>query len=191
MADSAVVQLGGGSLLPVHFPAMDEAACGAWRSDSLWLLEGLRFWFRCTQWWRTMVAALLAVFWCRFRRQGCVEVVHCGEDGGGAAADWNQVSKCGKKKTELWCCDYRQGWSSVQWRLVCKPAGTMMVMEMQWWPARSMVDGGPTTETWWLKLGLGFHVWDGGDDDVAVYDWPDLKVGDCHMAWSEWVGFKW
>ena len=23
---------------------------------------------------------------------------------------------------------------------------------------------------------------DGGDDDVAVYDWPELKVGDCHMA---------
>jgi len=26
---------------------------------------------------------------------------------------------------------------------------------------------------------------------MSAYGWPDLKGGDCHMAWSEWVGFKW
>jgi len=45
--------------------------------------------------------------------------------------------------------------------------------------------------SWWLKLGLGFHVWDEGDDYVAVYDWSDLNVGDCHMAASKWMKFKW
>jgi len=31
----------------------------------------------------------------------------------------------------------------------------------------------------------------GGLWHVAAYGWLILKGGDCHMAWSGWVEFKW
>jgi len=44
--------------------------------------------------------------------------------------------------------------------------------------------------SWWLKIGLGFHVWDGGDDDVAMSNWcmclqglmPHVSIW---LAWFE------
>jgi len=52
--------------------------CGGCVTRVQGLMDELRFWFRCAQWWRTMVPALLAFLWCRFQRQGCVEVVRWG-----------------------------------------------------------------------------------------------------------------
>jgi len=44
---------------------------------------------------------------------------------------------------------------------------------------------------WWRGKIWLVNLVNGGLWHVSTYGWPDLKGGDCHMAWSGWVEFKW
>jgi len=44
---------------------------------------------------------------------------------------------------------------------------------------------------WWCGTIWLAEFWVVGSWHMSTYGWTNLKVVDCHMAWSEWVGFKW
>jgi len=175
-----------GGFAPVVFSGRDVCALQRWLQVSRWKWCGadLRV-ARCGAFRSGSCSWLLE----RWRRSARLTAV------GGS---------CGR-----YCCR-REGlrWSWFMWKLLCDARTSRYVVAVtsggcrrEGWKADSGCHG---DGRWWWKVGLGFHFgrwWRGkiwlvnlvseGLWHVSAYGWPDLKGGDCHMAASSWMEFKW